>query len=630
MNLKISSVLRTTAVIVMLSATMHVHAESAGAAATAAHGPGDMCGVTHLVPHAPDSAMIAAMSQVKPEAARDKQPSELRAKVFLAKKVITMDPMYPETQAIATLGGRILALGTLEQVKERVKDMPYDTVSDFANAVIYPGFIESHAHAQSAGLQWMTTYLGQMEQMRPDGVVDKGPRTIDELKARIKAAADSKKDGEWVFGWGYDPTILKYDITTADLDPVTGNKPLFILDASMHQAYVNSAALKLAGFDKTTDLKGVIKGKDGQPTGRIEELEVLQQMAKVFPPITKQRMIDAQWTIAKLASRMGITTITDMNFGMIPHGYEAAVETAKDPNFPVRLSAYVLIDVLKDPRVQKLGGFQMLKVLQNRNTDRFRLAGAKFVMDGSSQGGTAVFLWPYYYDGRPNGIYNYEPEALEHDLVALYKLGIQPTIHVNADGALQAVLSAIQDALREAPVIEHRTTLQHVQVANDEQFAWMKRMGVSPNFLINHVYYWGDDWLKSMGGPVKGALIDAAATAKRHDLRFGLHSDHPVTPVDRLLAMSNATNRLSISGAPVGLSERIGVEDALKAITIDAAFLLGEEHQKGSIVIGKLADFTALDSDILAMKPTELRNAKVLGSVVGGVVHKVDTPRVGK
>jgi len=311
---------------------------------------------------------------------------------------------------------------------------------------------------------------------------------------------------------------------------------------------------------------------------------------------------------------------------MIPHGYEAAVETAKDPDFPVRLSAYVLIDVLNDPRVQKLGGFQTLKVLQNRNTDRFRLAGVKFVMDGSNQGGTAVFLWPYYYKGRPNGVYNYEPKALERDLAALYKLGIQPAIHVNADGSLQAVLTAIQGALGEAPVIEHRTTLQHVQVANDEQFAWMKRLSASPNFLINHVYYWGDAWLKLIGGPVKGAIVNATATAKRHGLRFGLHSDHPVTPIDRLLAMSNATNRLSISGTPVGPSERIGIEDALKAITIDAAFLLGEEHQKGSIVVGKLADFTVLDRDILATQPSELRDAKVLGSVVGGVIHKVDTP----
>jgi len=596
-------------------------------AQSAQHGPAGACGVSYLAPVEPDSAMIAAMEQAEAAAPPGtEQPAELRAKVFVARKIITLDPMYPESEAVAVLGDRILALGTLEQVKERIKDLPHDIVSDFADAYIYPGFIESHAHAQSAGLQWLNIYLGQMEQMRPDGVIDRGPQSVDEIKARIKQVADTKQDGEWIFGWGYDPTILQYDITTADLDPVTGNKPLFILDTSMHQAYVNSAALKLAGFDEHTDLAGVKKGADGKPTGRIEEIETLKEMVKHFPPITKQRMVEAQWTYARLASRKGITTITDMNFGMIPHGYEAAMETAKDPAFPVRLSAYVLIDVLKDPRVQKLGGFQMLRVLQNRNNDKFRLAGVKFVMDGSNQGGTGVFQWPYYYDGRPNGVYNYDPDQLERDLAALYKLGIQPTIHVNADGALQAVLKAVQAALREVPVIEHRTTLQHVQVANDEQFAWMSRLGVSPNFLINHLYYWGDAWLKSMGGPVKGALTNAAASAKRHGLRFGIHSDHPVTPIDRLLAMSNATNRLSITGAPVGLSERIGIEDALKAITIDAAFLLGEEHDKGSIVIGKLADFTVLDRDLRAMQAADLRSAKVLGSVLGGTIHKADTP----
>ena len=196
--------------------------------------------------------------------------------------------------------------------------------------------------------------------------------------------ADTKKDGEWIFGWGYDPTILKYDLTTADLDPVTGSKPLFILDASMHQAYVNSATLKIVGFDENTKLEGVMKGADGKPTGRIEELEVLKQVIKHFPPITKQRMIDAQWTIAKLCNLKGITTVTDMNFGMIPNGYAAAVETAKDPDFPVRLSAYVLIDVVKDPKVQKMGGFELIHILQKRNGEKVSHRGRE-VRDGRLQ-----------------------------------------------------------------------------------------------------------------------------------------------------------------------------------------------------------------------------------------------------
>jgi predicted amidohydrolase YtcJ len=187
---------------------------------------------------------------------------------------------------------------------------------------------------------------------------------------------------------------------------------------------------------------------------------------------------------------------------------------------------------------------------------------------------------------------------------------------------LQASLQAIRNALRQTPAPDHRTTLQHVQVARDEQFALMKRLGVSPNFLISHIYYCGDAWLKAMGGPVKGSIVNATGTAMRHGLRFGLHSDHPVTPVDRLLAMSNATNRLSINGTSVGLSERITIDAALKAITIDAAYLLGEEHSKGSIVIGKLADLTVLDRDIRLLEPKDLRTANVVATVVGGVVHK--------
>lgn len=566
--------------------------------------------------------MRAALEVAAKEKSTDQDPVPLKARIFVAKKIITMDPMFPECTAVATLGGRILALGTLDQVEDRVKDMPSERVKGFENAILYPGFIEAHAHAQTAGLEWMTLYLGQMKQTRPDGVMDPGPQTVAEIKARIKKEADTKKEGEWIFGFGYDPSILKYVLTNKDLDEVTGNRPMFILDASMHQAYVNSAALKLAGFDKGTKVEGVKKGPDGEPDGRIEELTALKIMMSHFPPITKAKVIEAQWTYANLCNLKGITTIADMNFGMVPHGYAAATETAKDPKFPVRLSAYMLIDVIKSPKVQAMGGFDLVKVLQSSNSDMFRIAGVKFVMDGSNQGRTGVFQWPYYYDGSPNGVYNYDPVELERDLVQLYRRGIQPTMHVNADLALQKTLLATRNALREQPTIDHRTTLQHVQVASDEQFKFMKRLGVSPNFLINHIYYWGDDWLTGIAGPVKGSIINAAGTAKRNGLRFSLHSDHPVTPIDRLLAMWVATNRQTSGGKVIGSNERISIHDALKAITIDAAFLLGEEHDKGSIVIGKLADFTVLDQDILEVDSKDLRKAKVMATVVGGNVHK--------
>jgi hypothetical protein len=160
---------------------------------------GETCGLTLLAPQEPDSAMIDAMRQ-EPAPSPAAAPAELKAKVFVAKKVITMDPMYPETQALATLGNRILALGTLDQVKARVASMPHEVITDFADDVIYPGFIESHAHAQTAGLEWMTIYLGQMKQMRPDGMMDSGAQSVKDIQGRIKVVADGKKDGEWIFG----------------------------------------------------------------------------------------------------------------------------------------------------------------------------------------------------------------------------------------------------------------------------------------------------------------------------------------------------------------------------------------------------------------------------------------------
>ena len=163
----IKTVLYSTFFSVVIGKMCQAQANKDSAPGKTSYSSSHTCGVAYLAPVKPDAALIAAMNEAKQQAPKKSdKPEELRAKVIVAKKVITMDPMHPETQAIATLGGRILALGTLEQVKDRVKDMPHDIITDFADQVIYPGFIESHAHAQSAGLQWMSIYLGQMKQMQ--------------------------------------------------------------------------------------------------------------------------------------------------------------------------------------------------------------------------------------------------------------------------------------------------------------------------------------------------------------------------------------------------------------------------------------------------------------------------------
>jgi predicted amidohydrolase YtcJ len=573
-------------------------------------------------PRGPDTLVPASA------AAPAERPAS-KITIYTAKTIVTLDPGTPVAQAVAVMNGKILGAGTRDEVRGWITNQESEIDRRFADAVIVPGFIEAHMHPQITGILWQGVYVGRFDRTAPDGTPYKGMETKQAVIARLReAVAKLPADGRWVLAWGYQPEFYgNAPLTRADLDPISNGHPVFIENLSMHIYYANSKAFELAGITDATEIKGIVK-KDGKPTGEIEEIEAAFAFVAKLPPLDSDLLTKATRDVAKLAQRAGVTTFADLSFGSFPGGYKAYQTVAADPNFPIRIVMNPIIDVFQKGEIAQKGGLDYLAELHKHDTDRLSFGGVKFVVDGSLQGLTGLIQWPGYYKTFTDGVANISQDDLSKWVLEVHKRGFQAVIHTNGDQATEMGLAAIAAAERQYPLFTNRHRLEHNQLVTEAQLLKMKELGVGTNLFTNHIYFWGDLHYSTLLGPDRARDMDPAGSAQRLGIPFSLHSDASVTPVDPLLAMWTASARKTMSGRVLGPEERITVAQALHAVTLGAAYLLGQDDKKGSITTGKLADFTVLDKNPLDVRsPDDLRRIKVLGTVMGGKAFPVAAGR---
>jgi predicted amidohydrolase YtcJ len=557
-------------------------------------------------PRGPD-ALVPAAATPQPSAA----PRKII--IYTAKTIVTLDPGTPTAQAVAVMDGKTLGVGTLDEVRGWITNEEFEIDRRFEDAVIVPGFIEPHMHPQGV-------YIGRFDRTSPDGVLVTGLATKQAVIDRLREAASKMQgDGRWLIAWGYQPEF--YDnapLTRADLDPISNGHPVFIENLSMHIYYANNKAFEIAGIPDGTDIVGIIK-RDGKPTGEIKEIQAALTFFAKLPPIDSKELVKATRDAGKLAHRVGVTTFADLNFGALPGGYKAYQTVAADPDFPVRIVLNPLINIFQTGEIADKGGLDYLAELHKADNDRLSFGGVKFVVDGSIQGYTALFRWPYYYKTFANGVADMSQADLNKWILEVHRRGYQAVTHTNGDGATEMALEALSEAQRQYPRFGTRHRLEHSQFAAQSQLIRMKELGLTTDFFTNHIYYWGDLQSSTFVGPDRARRMNPAGSAQRMGIPFSLHSDDSVTPVDPLFSMWTATARKTFSGRVLGADERISIAQALHAVTLGAAYLLHQDDKKGSIQSGKLADFTILDRNPLDVgAPDELKDIKVLGTVMGG------------
>lgn len=534
-------------------------------------------------------------------------------RIFVAAEIVTMDLRRPTATHVAVCDGRILGVGPLEELEVWG---PYILDESFKEHVLIPGMIEAHAHVIEGAL-WERAYVGFHQRRGPAGQIEGGHRSIDELLARLAAEDLAMEDPvEPLICWGLDPLYFPGErLSLRHLDTVSSTRQIIVLHASLHLATVNSVAVQANGVNADSETEGILRDTDGHITGELQEFPAMltiAALAKLFRDFSSPRHL---WMFARQGVNAGITTVTNLAGAEITDPQAAApiAEQVADTSFPVRLVTYCLPGNSSADVV-----LERITALQATNTDKLIYGGVKIVGDGSIQGFTAVMNWPGYINGAPQGLWQIDPDRMKELVLVLHAAGINVHLHANGDATIDAVIDAVDHALRDHAWLNHRHTLQHSQITTPAQYRTMARLGMCANIFTNHLWYWGEQHYTSTLGPDRTHNMETCATAAREGVRFSIHSDAPVTPLNQLHTMWCAVNRTTPTGRILGPNETISAYQALAAVTIDAAYQLHLDHVIGSIETGKHADFTVLTANPLTCDPRHIRDITIWGTVLAG------------
>lgn len=534
--------------------------------------------------------------------------------VYRAASVITMNPSRPVATHVAVREGRILAVGSEEHVSG------WGTVRHddrYADKVLMPGLVEAHCHLYE-GVVWQYVYVGYYDRRGPDGRLWQGLKTVDEVVQRLVDARSRLASDKPLIAWGFDPIYFgSRRLTVHDLDRVPGDAAVVVMHASIHLMNVNSRALALAGIHRDTDIDGITRFPDGEPTGELCEFAamfpVVRLIGNPFRSLSQTPQCVADF--AKIAVGAGVTTATDMINELDDDGIRSLAGITRADDFPLRIVP-AASGMLFGRNVAAC--LEKLQQLGHESHAKMRLGMVKLIVDGSIQGFTARLRWPGYYNGAANGIWVIAPDDLSVIIEQYHRAGVQLHIHTNGDEATEVTLDALERVLTQWPRPDHRHTLQHCQMASPAQFRRIARLGLCVNLFANHLFYWGDAHHAMTLGPERAHRMNGCATAQRLGIPFAIHSDAPITPLAPLFTAWCAVNRRTAAGRVLGEAERIGVAEALRAITLGAAYTLHQDDCIGSIEVGKHADFCILDSDPLQTAPEGLKDIGVAGTMVGG------------
>ena len=537
--------------------------------------------------------------------------------VLVAQRILTMNPAQPHATHVAIRDGRILSVGNSDDVKQWGDAEIVDT---FRDKVLMPGLVEGHCHLME-GAMWDAVYVGFHDRRGPDGVRRPGLQTLDAVIERLKAAHDLMTDDQApLLAWGFDPIFFGTKrLSVKELDTVCAGRPVVVLHASVHLMNVNSSMLALAGIDSETDIDGIGKDADGEPTGELQEFAAMFPVYRLIGgglSIAASEKKEAIWNFGRVAQLAGVTTATDLVNDFSERGNQNLRDVTNDPAYPLRI-----VPVFAPQRCPEGGPQRVLSAIGD-NTDKLRFGPVKFIVDGSIQGFTARLKWPGYLNGKPNGLWLIPPSQFVDVFAPFHEAGLQLHIHTNGDEATELVLDALEKILDSHPRHDHRHTLQHCQMADASQLARAAKLGLCINFFSNHLYYWGDAHYEQTMGADRANRMDAAESARRLGIPFAFHSDAPITPLNPLFTAWCASQRETSSGRVLGASERVPVADALRAITLGAAYTLKMDHLVGSIEVGKFADFAVLEEDPNEVAPERLKNLQVWGTVLGGRIFQ--------
>ncbi len=548
--------------------------------------------------------------------------------IYRARKVITMNPANPEATHIAVRDGSILGAGSLEEVAGWGD---YSLDDTFAEHVIVPGFVEAHAHIMAAGMM-MLPYVGYFDRPLADGSIAHGVQSYDQLIDTLRDEERRLEDpAAPLVATGFDPIYFNDHprLTRHHLDKISHTRPIYVQHASGHLATVNTAMLEVSNVTAQMTVEGLGRDAHGELDGELREPPAMGLCKSGFRIVQLANNTEqAHQEFGALARNAGITTCTDLG-GMsilVPKLLSIMEQATREDDYPLRIAQYNI------PTVPGFSGAfeeiaeRLLELRQHEN-ERLRFPGVKFILDGSIQGFSALLKEPNYYKGEDHGQLLTVPEQFVDWMRPFHRAGINVHMHCNGNLTQDLAIDTVEKLLREDPWLDHRHTITHAQLTTQAQLRRMARLGICANFFSNHLWYWGDQHYELTVGPERANALEPCASALREGVPFSVHSDAGVTPLGSLHTMWCAVNRLTPSGRTLGEAEKISAFEALKAVTINAAYQMHMDDEIGSIEAGKKADFAILEEDPLSVEPMHIRDIKVWGTVLAGTKHQAAQPQ---
>ncbi len=492
-----------------------------------------------------------------------------------------------EDGVILVEGDRIKAVGRRGEV-----EIPEDAeVIDASGKTVLPGLIDAHCHFLMMGLG-LLRYIDLS-----------GAKSLQEALEMVRKRVEETPKGQWVLGRGWDESNWpeRRYITKEDLDPIAPENPVMLVRICGHLISVNSRALELAGITAETPNPpgGLIdKGPDGEPTGILRDARGL--IERVIPPPTEEEALEGLKRACDLALRLGCTSIQDA--GLNPFAlsvYQRAWEMGI-----LKVRAYLMLAEEAAEAAERLGirtgfGDEMLKI-----------GSVKLLADGSMGARTAALFEPYADDPSTRGIFTLEPEELRRLIREAHSRGFQVAVHAIGDRGIEEVINAIEEALRENPRRDHRHRIEHCEVLTPNQIERIRELNLIASMQPNFVGNWSGPggMYEARLGPERlrrnnpyRALLDEGV-----HVAFGSDS----MPFHPLYGIWSAVNH------PIRES-RISVVEAVRCYTWESAYSSFEEHLKGSLEPGKLADITIVDGDMIA-EPDRIKDMEVYMTIVGG------------
>lgn len=544
--------------------------------------------------------------------------------VYVAKRVVTMDPSNPVATAVAVSDGKILSVGSLEDLKPWTSRYPTQINRQFANDILYPGFVDPHNHPLLGGLTQTSLPLTYLPLPSPWGKGFPGVKNlaaaIDKLKQYSAAISNPN---ELLLAWGYDIPAMKQVPDRASLDQVSKTRPIIVWDASEHNLFFNSAALNryIKDPEQIKKLPGVGVNSDGSLNGQFLGADAASSALELAAGdiFSAERFNKAMLYSNDLAQQGGITTTAELTLGVFDIELEKQLMQKFTSSNTTSLRMAV---VAYQPNFEKAYGdkaVEQVLALQKLNTDRLFYKGIKFLNDDAYLSDTMKVANPSYTDWHDGIMFYPNAEAFARTMEPWWNAGFAIHVHSNGSEGNANVLNALQILQDKKPRFDHRFTLEHLGMPTSMIVRKLKTLGavasVNPSYFYRRAAIQSDDL-----GVDRSSYATRVGDLVKSGVVVALHSDNPVAPPVPLMEVWAVVNRQGqFTGdkkwAP---AEAVSVYDAMKMITIDAAYVIGMENKVGSIEPGKYADFTVLASDPMSVPTSKIKDISIRGTVLGG------------